>query len=346
MNMKKVSVAALLLTFAAIFAAPARAQQAYVWDGSSLHAIQTTQGLTCSNWALWYFKPGVSQSPGNQWGAAVGRSAAEVMEAQRKAQQEVDSIKQAWAQYHMNYHDQHLYENYLGPICVTKSAFDAKPGAVDALERLGESAGRVSNLIRQVRMIISAADGTTKVGYQGFYLEAGKKTQAEEYLNNLQEMAENVGKLQNEVMQRLGPTMMQINGQIGAIRSQLAQADANLPAIRNLISAPPQTVVSTAWMRKAKSSSEGDTYTIQEASGGFSIKQASSSGYETSVDIQYENVSNVTLLSSGIMVSFKDRVRPTTSDGGIVSSKAFVMISFATPQDAKDAYNYLKAQIR
>jgi hypothetical protein len=340
---------AVLLTFAAAFAGPAQAEQSYVWNGSSLQTVQTTQGLSCSDWALWYFARGASQTPGSQWGAEIEKSAGAVMKAQQEAQKTDDTWAATKAKYHLNIPDSaQVHDNYLGPICVTKTAFDAKPGAVQAIENAGELAGRISSLISQVRMVLNGARTAAKTGYQGYYLQEGGKNQLEEYLDNVQGIAENVHKVQNALMQRLGPTMMQINGQINTISQQLGQAENNLPAIRNLVSAPSTATVSTAWIGKTQNLAYGFHMSIQEVPGGLSRTGTDHYGTSAVWDIQFSNLSSVSPPSLGVgedagtyYVLFTLKV-PTAWSASIPRPG----LGFDNQQDAQDAYSYLKAHIQ
>jgi hypothetical protein len=339
---------AVLLTLAVTLAVPVQAQQAYVWDGSSLQQIRGTQGITCSNWAMWYFKRGASQTPGSQWGAAVGASANEVLNAYHESLKREEESNAINVQYHLRGPDQHLYENYLGPICVTKTAFDATPGSVQAIENAGKLAGRINSLIAQIRTILNGARAAVTTGYQGYYLQEGGKTQLEEYLERVERIAENVHKVQNALMQRLGPTMMQINGQINTITQELGRAEGNLPAIRKLVSPPPAAAASTAWIGKTQNVYYGFHTSFQEVPGGLS--RTGTDHYGTSVvwDIQFSNLSGVSPPSLGVgedagtyYVLFTLKV-PTAWSAGIPHPG----LGFDNQQDAQDAYEYLKAQIR
>jgi hypothetical protein len=338
----------VLLTFAAAFAATAQAEQSYVWNGSSLQTVQTTQGLSCSNWALWYFARGASQTPGSQWGAETEKSAGAVLRAQQEAQKTDDTWAATKAKYHLNIPDSaQVHDNYLGPICVTKTAFDAKPGALQAIENAGELAGRVSSLIGQLRTILNGANIAAKTGYQGYYLQEGEKTQLEEYLDNVQEISEHVHKLQNALMQRLGPAMMQINGGMNTVTAQLGQAEGNLPAIRKLVSASSSPTIPTAWIAKTQNLGQGYHVSYQEVSGGLSMKSTDRYGTSrTPWDIQFNNLSNVSPPSPAqepgtFNVFFVLKV-PTTWSGGSQG----VALGFDNQRDAQDAYDYLKAHIQ
>jgi hypothetical protein len=339
---------AVFLALAVTFAVPAQAEQSYVWDGSSLRPVQTTQGLACSNWALWYFNRGASQTPGSQWGAEIEKSAGAVLRDQQEAQKGDETWAAVKAKYHLNIPDSpQVHDNYLGPICVTKAAFDAKPGAVQAIEDAGELAGRISSLIGQLRTIINGARVAATTGYQGYYLQEGEKNQLEEYLDKLQEISEHVHKLQNELMQRLGPAMMQINGGINTVTAQLGQAEGNLPAIRKLVSAPSTPTMPTAWIAKTQNLGQGYHVSYQEVSGGLSMKGTDRYGTSGAPrDIQFNNLGSVSPPSLGrdpgeFDVFFVLRV-PTAWSGGSQG----VALAFDNQHDAQDAYDYLKAHIQ
>jgi hypothetical protein len=334
----------VLLTLAIALAAPAQAEQSYVWDGSSLRPVQTTQGLTCSNWAIWYFKRGVSQTPGSQWGAAIEQSAEGVLKDRRESLRLEEAGNVINAKFHLKGPDQHSYENYLGPICVTKTAFDAKPGAILAIENVGQLAGRISTLIRLVRTILNATSTAPTSGYQGYYLQEGSKTQLEQYLDNVQAISVHVHQLQNALMQRLGPAMMQINGGIDTVTAQLGQAEAGLPAIQKLVSAPAATV-SAAWISKTQDFGGGEKVAFQEVSGGISMKSVRvlpviNTPLTTVQNIQFNNIDHVDLQQDSVVVTLK---APIAGEHG---GDTYTTLRFTSPQDAQDASNFLKAQIR
>src|SRR6202789_2290496 len=316
---------AVLLTFGVTPTAPAQEvvyngkvvplESFYVWDGSSLRTQMSIELNTCSKWALWYFKRGASQTPGSQWGAEMEKSIEAVLRDQQEAQKGDENWAAVKAKYHLNIPDSPLvHDNYLGPICVTKAAFDAKPDAVQAIEDAGELAGRISSLIGQLRTIMNGARAAVKTGYQGYYLQEGEKNQLEEYLDNLQEISEHVHKVQNALMQPLGPTMMQINGQINTITKQLGQAESNLPAIQKLVSAQPTPTVSKAWISRTQDATDNFDNRIhtsfQEVSGGVlvtAVHAATSNTYQyTDVDnVQFRNISRVLVVFEQIEVTLK-----------------------------------------
>jgi len=362
---------AMLLTFGVTLTAPAQEvvyngkvvtlESFYVWDGSSLRTQMSIERDTCSKWALWYFKRGASQTPGSQWGAETEKSMEAVLRDQQEAQKGDENWAAVKAKYHLDIPDSPLvHDNYLGPICVTKAAFDAKPGAVQAIEDASELAGRISSLIGQLRTILNGAQAAVKTGYQGYYLQEGENNQLEEYLNKLQEISEHVHKIQNALMQRLGPTMMQINGEINTITKQLGQAEGNLPAISKLVSSPtPATAITKTWMSKTIISSTGTTTSFQDIPGGFSIRDTSNSEpdhpYIRLASIQFSNIENVVLRDGSLLlIALKTEILPTyplnTNDGGLDTSfldrTKYEDVRFGNQQDAQDAYNFLKAQIR
>jgi hypothetical protein len=329
---------AVSLAAAIIFGAPAQAEQSYELDGSSLRSVQSTQGVDCSNWAIWYFKLGASQTPGNQWGADVGRSAEDVLSQQREHQQTEENSNAVNVKYHLKAPGQHLYQNSLGPICVTSTAFDAKPGAAQAIEEAGELSGRISNLIGQLRTILNGARTAIKTGYQGYYLQEGEKNELEEYLNKVEEIAENVRKVQNTLMQRLGPTMMQINGNLNTISNQLGAAEAGLPAISKLVSSPSVPTVSKAWMSKTQDATNYSETRIQtsfqEVPGGILVKTVKYN-QTFQANVQFSNIVDVSSTGQEIYVRLK---------APIANNNYTESLLFDNDQDARDAYDYLKAQ--
>jgi hypothetical protein len=340
---------AVFLALAVTFAVPAQAEQSYVWDGSSLRPVQTTQGLACSNWALWYFNRGASQTPGSQWGAEIEKSAGAVLRDQQEAQKGDETWAAVKAKYHLNIPDSpQVHDNYLGPICVTKTAFDAKPGAVQAIEDAGELAGRISSLIGQLRTIINGARVAATTGYQGYYLQEGEKNQLEEYLDKLQEISEHVHQLQNALMQRLGPAMMQINGGIDTVTAQLGQAEANLPAIRKLVSAQPAPA-SASWIGKTMDIGEAGhpaPISYQEVPGGLSVKFTDSYGTTGLSEIKFSDINSVSpppfqQYKGTVYVKYSLKAPTAWSNGGLAAA-----VEVDNQQDAQAAYDYLKAHIQ
>jgi len=334
------------LAFAVTLAVPAQAEQSYVWDGSSLRPVQTTQGITCSNWAAWYFKRGVSQTPGSQWGAAIEQSAEGVLKDQRESLRLEKAGNAVNAKYHLKGPEQHLYENYLGPICVTKTAFDAKPGAILAIENVGQLAGRISALIRLVRTILNSTSMAPTSGYQGYYLQESSKTQLEQYLDNIQAISIHVHQLQDALMQRLGPAMMQINGGIDTVTAQLGRAEADLPAIRKLVSTQSPPAISTAWMSKAGSINGDYVTTVQAVPGGFSVAIVWRGSWTQTQGVQYENIKDVTVDNKSVLIHFKVMIRTTDSKSSPYDPQDSLAILFNSNQDAQDAFSSLHAQIR
>jgi hypothetical protein len=354
----------------------------YVWDGSFLRETQTCQGLTCSNWAIWYFKHDESQTPGSQWGASIGSSPEEVLQDQRKGQKDYEDWAAVKTKYHLKTPDDtEVYDNYLGPICVTSSAFDAKLGAIAAIESAGELAGRISDLIAQIRKASNDTEGLIlRPSYRGFYIQEGEKSQLEEYLNNIREMAEHVHKLQAALMQHLGPTMMQINGDINTISKQLDIAENGLPAISKFSPTLEKVysfdrrgatarTVSTAWMNKIAQSDRVQT-SIHEIPGGFviahEVRDADNLRDTTTrtLDIQFNNIDSLVFNESEpseveIEILLKVRVDSTwipSRDGNFYfhtdldfsDSPVGMMVPLylLTHQDAQDSFNFLKAQIQ
>jgi prefoldin subunit 5 len=333
-------IRAMLLMFVTALAVPSQAQQAYVWNGTSLSSVPTTEGLTCSNWTLWYFKRGASQTPGTQWGAEIENSAEKVL----KNQQDGEKFDNTWAKWLNGPPDQFVHNNYLGPICETSSAFDATPDTINAIEKAGELAGRVSNLIGQIRSVLNGAESATTTGYQGYYLQESNKNQLQEFLDRIQEISEHVHKLQNELMQRLGPTMMQINADMNTVTQQLAQAEHDLPSKSALVSPNPVPSVSTAWMSKIQTYPSGKQCSFQQVPGGIAISISGDQG-TTVTNIQFSNIKSVLDIGGtfhpnpeGDPVKFTVFLKNAVPD--------HVDIRFANQQDAQDAYNFLHAQIQ
>jgi hypothetical protein len=330
---------ALLLTLAAALGVPVQAQQAYVWDGSSLQRIRGTEGITCSNWAMWYFKRGASQTPGSQWGAAVGGSANEVLNAYHESLKREEEGNAINVQYHLRGPDQHLYENYLGPICVTKTAFDATPGSVQAIENAGKLAGRINSLIAQIRTILNGARTAITTGYQGYYLQEGEKNQLEEYLERVEAIAENVHKVQNALMQHLGPTMMQINGQINTITQQLGQAENNLPAIRKLVSGSQNNIPRAPWMSSTVVVNNcpgcpSTQQTVQLTEDGVVRQTNTTNGASGSIDIPVREITFIAAIrrdSAGLW------------EVQVASNKGGAYLLFSTEESAQAAYDYFQS---
>ena len=102
-------------------------------------------------------------------------SAAKVLEDQRQGQKNYEDWVAVKVKFHIKASDDpQVYDNYLGPICVTKAAFDATPGAVQSIDSAGELSERISRLISRVRAILNNTDETAKTGYQGYYLERSR----------------------------------------------------------------------------------------------------------------------------------------------------------------------------
>jgi hypothetical protein len=336
----RLMICAILLIFVTALAVPAQAQQAYVWSGTSLNSVPTTEGLTCSNWTLWYFKRGAIQTPGTQWGAEIENSAEKVL----KNQQDGEKFDKTWAKWLNGPPDQFVHDNYLGPICETSTAFDATPDTINAIEKAGELAGRVSNLISQIRSVLNGAESATTTGYQGYYLQANDKSQLEEFLERIQEISEHVHKLQKELMQRFGPTMMQINADINTVTRQLAQAEHDLPSRSALVSTNPAPLVSTAWISKIQVYPSGKQCSFLQVPGGISISISSDQG-STVTNIQFSNIKYL----ADVGGTFQPNPEGGPAEFAVFLKNAapdHVDIRFVNQQDAKDAYNFLHAQIQ
>jgi hypothetical protein len=152
-------------------------------------------------------------------------------------------------------------------------------------------------------------------------------------------------------MQHLGPTMMQINGQINTITKQLGQANGDLPAIRKLVSAQSTPTVSKAWMSKTQDTTNDFGNRIQtsfqEVPGGILVTAvhaatSNSYGFTEVYNVQFSNISTVSPGMRGIDV----RLKAPIIDSITGDSNDLVYFDFEDEQGIEDASTFLRAQIQ
>ena len=156
-------------------------------------------------------------------------------------------------------------------------------------------------------------------------------------------------------MQRLGPTMMQINGDINTITLRLSFAEEKVSTLSSglaptftYIGSLANPVISKAWMNKVSQPSKSDIITsIQEIPGGFYVVDRSrSSSWADTMNVQYDNIRLVSVSNGDVSIDLKSPVTPTNSWGKLVLPEISTEIFFDDKNEAREAYNFIDREIR
>lgn len=201
-------------------------QSLYVWNGSSLMPLYSTQGIACDHWAMnlysdqatpplaafWQFDSQGKPLGAFAWGEIDGASAAEVTAKLQAARRQV-----GWA---LGPGDNPSgYRVTLGPICVVKpaaAAVTAQP-ILQRVLHLREQIGRAFALAQQVKDAFDAVA-------QGSRLYATEDGPVRNYIASLSRIQQQYQRLQRLSSALTAPSLQEINAQIASITSELASS--------------------------------------------------------------------------------------------------------------------------
>lgn len=203
-------------------------QSLYVWNGSTLMPLYSTQGIACDHWAInlysdsatpplaafWQFDSQGKPRGAFAWGEIDGASAAEVARKLQTARRQV-----GWA---LDQGDNPSgYRVTLGPICVVKSAAAAVTSqpALQRVLRLHEQLGRAFALAQQVKDAFDAVA-------QGSHLYVTEGGPVRNYLASLSRIQQQYQRLQRLTSALASPSLKEITTRIASITGELAASQA------------------------------------------------------------------------------------------------------------------------
>jgi hypothetical protein len=221
----------------------------YVWNGTSLMPLYNTIGMSCDHWTMWYFRAGELQTPGTQWGSASGPSSDDVLKQWEESKKTDEGWKEEWTKYHMTWKPStQTYDNALGPICVTKAAFDSTPEVAQKLDELTQVAQQAASIIKDVRESVNLSNALTTP--RGDTPSIYDKTSIEEFLNNLADTPQKVFSTRKMLMNQISPDMVFISGQLDAFNQMLSAARARQALLAKRYPAPPKLLTQNpeAWV--------------------------------------------------------------------------------------------------
>lgn len=220
-------------------------QSLYVWNGSTLMPLYSTQGIACDHWAInlyadtatpplaafWQFDGQGKPAGAFAWGEIDGNSAAEVADKLQRARAQV-----GWA---LGQGDNPSgYRVTLGPICVVKPAAAAVTTA-PLLRRVLSLRDQIAPAYALAQQVKDAFDAVA----QGSRLYASEDGPVHRYIASLLRVEQQYERLQRLVSGLNAPSLSEVNAQIADITRELAAAQAT----GNLLGKRLGGLVDTSW---------------------------------------------------------------------------------------------------